>query len=633
VITPKVSFIEPIMCGVLGWIDPSLTDRDAAVRMAEPALAALRDRGPDDRGLEWGPGWILGHTRLAIIDLSRRSSQPMTIGRGRWLVYNGEIYNFRELRAELESHGARFESNGDAEVLMHALRIWGIACLERLRGMFAFALVDVERRELLLARDRYGVKPLAYEITNSGIRFASDLRALRVLPDASSSVDEEAAYLYMALGYVPAPLSIHQRVRKVRPGHYLHARWSDSGIHDLREEAYWRAGELDITPLSKGDLLPDFEARVADAVRSRLISDVTVGSLLSGGIDSTLVTSFSRELSADPVPSFTMGFDDPEFDEAPAARAIAEELGGNHHEFCLGQSGVERAFDAMASVYDEPFADSSAIPMVELSQRVAENVKVALTGDGGDETGCGYDWHRQLGRLDPLAQYDAESRQRTSRFRKRHRMAEDLALDRAAIWSAMRTGLSDAMVGILPLAPDSRRKPLSEYFREWSRDIAHVDDCYLWAGQMDLLTYVPDDLMVKADRASMSAGLELREPLLDHHLTTWLLQSPLADRFDSDRTISKVLPRRALGSRISETLLDRPKRGFTPPLAAWLAGPLAERVHDAMDRLDDGVLDPIVLPGGCTTWRDADPVVLDGNNQFVWRILCFSEWMRHAAAR
>ncbi len=627
------------MCGVLGWIDPALIDREAAIRMAEPALSLLRNRGPDDQRLDWGPGWILGHTRLSIIDLSRRSSQPMTDGRGLWLVYNGEIYNFRELRAELEASGCRFKSDGDAEVLLQALKHWGLACLERLRGMFAFALVDTERRELVLARDRYGVKPLSYEINGAGIRFASDLRTLRSLPDASREIDSESAYLYMALGYIPAPHTIRQRVRKVKPGHYVRVRWTDGGVDDVRELPYWsiRALHDDGHPADsvKGDHLVEFERRVADAVRCRLISDVPVGTLLSGGIDSTLVTSFSRELSDYALPAFTMGFDDPSFDEAPFARAIAKELGGNHHAFQMTDSDLEDVWDRMWTAYDEPFADASAIPTLLLSRRVASSVKVALTGDGGDEVGCGYEWHQALNRLDLLGTVCGEGltnsrAERMGRFRKWHRIPEGRAIDRAGIWSALRTGLSDEMLGVLPLADPLAQQPLSEYFREWSRDLSDVDDCFTWAGEMDLLTYLPDDLMVKADRASMSVGLELRSPLLDHELTTWLLRSPVSARFDHQRRLTKVPFRRSLERRVSAALLDRPKQGFTPPLAKWLAGPLAGQMADALERLNSGLLDPIVLPRGCTSWRDCDPALRDGNIDFLWRIVSFSEWSKHA---
>jgi asparagine synthase (glutamine-hydrolysing) len=216
------------------------------------------------------------------------------------------------------------------------------------------------------------------------------------------------------------------------------------------------------------------------------------------------------------------------------------------------------------------------------------------------------------------------------RFRERHRIPADRPVDRAALWCALRTRLSDEMRGDLPVVDASAHKPLSDYFREWSRDLTAVDDPLEWAGRMDLLTYVPDDLMVKSDRASMSVGLELREPLLDDRLIAWLLRSPVSERFDHERGITKVLPRRALASRISSNLLDRPKRGFTPPLDAWLAGPLAEPMEEALERLEAGRLEPIVLPRGCKSWRDRVPACEGQNRDFLWRIVCFSEWSNHA---
>jgi asparagine synthase (glutamine-hydrolysing) len=596
--------------------------------------------------MEWGEGWILGHTRLAIIDLSHRSSQPMTDGRGLWLVYNGEIYNFRELRAELAARGHTFVSQGDAEVLLHAWKEWGVGGLERLRGMFAFALLDAERRELILARDRYGVKPLAYQERGGGFRFASDLFALRALPDATTEVDPESAYLYLALGYVPAPHSIHPGVRKVRPGHYVRVRWSGGGVEEMVERPYWSpraaAGNggspasnggspaSDGGPLvgGNGDAAAEYERRASEAIGYRLISDVPVGTFLSGGIDSTLVTALGREQSPG-LPAFTMGFDDPAFDERPFARPLARHLGGNHTEFEMSDGDVRDAWSRLWSVYDEPFADCSAIPTLMLSRRVVERVKVALTGDGGDEALGGYAWHRALDRLDPAGRGYAADEARVehaARFRRHHRLPADEAIDRPALWSIIRTGLSDAMQTLLPIAEPLSHAPLSAYFRDWSRELDAAEDCIAWAGRLDLLTYLPDDLMVKADRASMSVGLELREPLLDHDLTAWCFRAPLADRFDHATGATKVMARRALERRVPRALLDRPKQGFTPPLQQWLARALAEAVPSALERLSAGDLEPLALPWGCRSWKECDPVLHDVNRDFLWRVVCFSEW-------
>jgi asparagine synthase (glutamine-hydrolysing) len=264
-----------------------------------------------------------------------------------------------------------------------------------------------------------------------------------------------------------------------------------------------------------------------------------------------------------------------------------------------------------------------------LSRFAASHVKVALTGDGGDETGCGYDWHQNLCRFDAaLAGAAPNDAARMARFRDRHRIPPARPIDRAGLWSILRTGLSDEVLGLLPLVDPRGHKPLSEYFREWSGQLDPTSDCFTWSGQMDLLTYLPDDLMVKSDRASMSVGLELREPLLDHNLTAWLLHAPASVRFDGETGKTKLPSRRFLASRLPTSLFDLPKHGFTAPLPLWLSGPLAESLNEALERLASGRLEPVVLPAGCKSWRDCDPLLKDEEMTFLWRVMCFSEWHR-----
>lgn len=627
------------MCGILGWISPVLTDRAAARHMAMHAVAALDRRGPDDSRMECGPGWLLGHTRLAILDLSDRASQPMADRQGGWLVYNGEIYNFKELREELIAQGFRFESTGDAEVLLNALRRWGPACLGRLRGMFAFGWLDTDRRELILARDRYGVKPLAYELRDDGFRFASDLFVLRQLPGSSREVDAESAYLYMGLGYVPAPHSILKGVRKVRPGHYLRLRWGN-GRFEMTEHSYWSIAQVSAAgSLDRQDgthFLEEYEKRVVETVRYRLISDVPVGSLLSGGIDSTLVTALCREQPGADIPSFTMGFEDPRVDEAPFARALARHLGGHHTEFCIGEKDVLKVWDGLWSVFDEPFADSSALPMVALCSLVAGHVKVALSGDGGDEVFCGYPWHRALDRLDKL-RVPAMLRGWTGAMAPllspslRYKASLFAQMERLDQWTFLRTGLVGETARLLPVEGVYERASFREYFREWARPLELVSDPLDWACRMELLTYLPDNLMVKADRASMSVGLELREPLLDHQLTAWCLELPMAERYDRETRESKLLARRILARRLPEKLFLRPKQGFTPPLNRWLRGPLSSFVEDALERLKGGKLAPLRLSGNFREWSECASRLNDLSQQLLWRVVCFSEWLkRHA---
>ncbi len=627
------------MCGILGWISPSLTDPKRSVQEAQPALQALRPRGPDGNGIETGKGWLLGHTRLAILDLTEKARQPMTEGQGGWLVYNGEIYNFKELREELIGLGYRFQSSGDTEVLLYAMREWGVSCLERLRGMFAFGWLDTKKQELILTRDRYGVKPLAYELRNNELRFASDLHALRLLPGASREIDSESAYLYMALGYVPSPHSILKGVKKLRPAYYLRVRWSEKGIRDVEERAYWSikqisAGE-EIGCRNGNAFLDEYENRVKESIRYRLTSDVPVGVLLSGGIDSTLITAFCRETANGKVPSFTLGFEDPKNDEAPFARAIAQQLGGQHREFYIRKENVLDTWKKLWEVYDEPFADSSAVPTVALSRLVARYVKVALTGDGGDEVFAGYPWHRALDRVSRVSAMPQFFHRAVTEiapyFSPSFRYQADIfnQEDRITQWSVLRTGLTDSRAELLPVEGAGERSHLSHYFREWAKDLETIVHPLEWACRMDLLTYLPDNLMVKSDRASMSTGLELREPLLDHQLTAWCLMLPMRSRYDSQRRRGKILPRRILEQKIPSRLLNRHKQGFTPPLGEWLQGPLRPVVNETFKQLEQGDLSPLCLPAECRDWSECAKTLNDLHQQFLWRIVCFSEWLRH----
>ncbi len=637
------------MCGILGLISSLATEPEKSKAGFRFALEALRPRGPDGKGLECGKGWLLGHTRLAILDLTEKAHQPMTDDHGGWLIYNGEIYNFKELREELTKLGYQFRSSGDTEVLLHAMREWGVSCLSRLRGMFAFGWLDSKRQELILCRDRYGVKPLAYEIKDNELRFASDLHALRRLPGASQEIDPESAYLYMALGYVPAPYSILKHVRKVKPGHYLRVNWTAGGALTISEHSYWSIQQIPVSHFAGSPglnlgyqnvgkdsyLLDGFENQITESIRYRLISDQPIGILLSGGIDSTLVTAICRGQAQSEIPSFTMGFEDPKVDEAPFARALAKQLGGQHEEFYIRESDVLKVWEKLWEIYDEPFADSSALPMAALCERVSARVKVALTGDGGDEVFAGYPWHRALDRLNHSMALPKLFRHIVAGIGTN--LGPTLQCqtnvfdqsDRVAQWSALRTGLTDASAKSLPVEEASKLPPLSAYFREWSKEIESITDPLEWACRMDLLTYLPDDLMVKADRASMSVGLELREPLLDHEMTTWCLALPIANRYDRKNRTAKLLPRGLLDRRVPKPLINRPKQGFVPPLNHWLKGPLRDVVNNALERIEHGDLLPLSLPGGCRTWPECAGKLNDFSQQFLWRIICFSEWLKH----
>lgn len=624
------------MCGILGAVGrQSVTP--AALEGVSRGLHALARRGPDGAGRQRGEDWLLGQTRLAVLDLTERAAQPMQGARGTWLVFNGEIYNFRELRRELEDRGVRFDSTGDTQVLLAALETWGLDVLPRLRGMFAFGWLDPQCRQLTLARDRYGVKPLVWERTADGVRFASDLFALDDMAGQARDIDAEQVRRFLVLGYVPAPYTIWKGPRKLRPGCYLRVQWGDKGAAEVEETAYWRLS--DIPPASEAGAeqadYARFKHELVGAVASRLISDVPVGLLLSGGVDSSLVGAAYAELPGHDIPSFTMGFDDPAMDERAPARSIATQLGLQHRDFVAEAGQVAAEFDALWRAFDEPFADASALPMLTLCRNIAQHVKVAIGGDGGDEVWCGYPWHRALARAENatracgvrgVAALGAQFT--TGQLGMKLRVLA--ANDRLGAWATLRTGLSDDMARALPI---ENGLPLTECFRDGAEAIGDVADACDWASRMDLATYLPDDLMVKADRASMHFGLELREPLLDHGFTAFGIGLPVSARFDRATGQGKRFARRYLAERFSQRAYERPKQGFTPPLKAWLDGPLAERKRRTIADLEAGRLAPLMLPAGMRSWDECATRLDDRHAQFLWRVMCFAGWLDASKAR
>jgi asparagine synthase (glutamine-hydrolysing) len=567
------------------------------------------------------------------MDLTERASQPMQDECGSWIVFNGEIYNFKELRRELEANGTRFRSTGDTEVLLAALAQWGLAALQRFRGMFAFGWIDPDRKEMILARDRYGVKPLVWERTADGVRFASDLFALDTMAGGTRSrvIDQEQVQRYLMLGYVPAPYTIWKGPRKLLPGHYLRVRWSSNGAADIEERSYWKLSDIPIASEEMtGKPFDTFTEELREAVCLRRISDVPVGLLLSGGIDSSLVAAACAELPGSHVPSFTMGFEDVASDERPFALAVAEKLKLCNENFRTTEDEIAAAFDETWHAFDEPFADSSALPTLILCREIRKRVKVAIGGDGGDEVWCGYPWHRALSRTERVFMIPFGIRRfagvvgRAGDVRWRNKARLLAAPDRLGAWAALKTGLSDEMAKFLPIA--TRPLPVRECFTDGADRVGAVPDPLDWACRMDLATYLPDDLMVKADRASMRVGLELREPLLDHVFTSWGLTVPVHMRFDSKTGKGKIFARRYLSERIPGASFDRPKQGFTPPLHKWLNGPLKHRMLHALTDLEAGHLAPLALPPGQKSWADCAEKLSDHHLQFLWRIICFSGW-------
>jgi asparagine synthase (glutamine-hydrolysing) len=568
------------MCGIAGLIR-AVTPAGARplVEVARSMAGVLIHRGPDDAGAWESPdGSIaLAHRRLSILDLSPLGRNPMPWDGGRlWITFNGEVYNFVELRAELEREGCTFRSRTDTEVILAAYDRWGTACVQRLAGMFAFALWDEPRARLWLVRDRLGKKPLYYSERDGALAFASELKALLADPSFPRGIDRQAVALYLRYGHVPAPLSIYAAARKLPPGH-------DAIFENgrLQVRRYWnpRAFLRQHDDISDEDAERQLEGLLATAVRQRMIADVPLGAFLSGGIDSSLVAALMREQSSSAVRTFTIRFDRKEFDEADHAAAVARHLGTDHEEeTCSGQQLVD-AIDRMPVLYDEPFGDSSAIPTLLLARMARRHVTVALAGDGGDELFFGYPRYAHyansswiLGLPRPIRRAGALFARRLPTRRLR-RIADVLRDDESDPYGRFigwfTREQAEEVVGIPALGA-----PLYEEMRDGLERVSAAERPPL----LDLVSYLPDDILTKVDRASMAVALEVRAPLLDHRVVEFALGLPL--RLKRRGGTNKWLLRRILDKRVPRRLIDRPKMGFGVPLDDWFRGPLRQRMDD-----------------------------------------------------
>lgn len=578
------------MCGFVGYaaerIDPETLERMSG---------ALRHRGPDGDGLWWCPERrvALAHRRLAIVDLSAAGHQPMSDGSGRvWIVFNGEIYNHRELRSELTARGHVFRSRCDTEVLVEAYRTWGEECLSRLNGMFAFALYDQDRRRIFLARDRAGEKPLYYGRLDGRFVFASELKALMADPTLPRRLDPSALASYLAWGYVPGEQSMLRDVRKLAPAHAA-SYGVDGG--DLRVWRYWTLPELDPQAAAADDeeLEEEAEALLTDAVRRQLVADVPVGILLSGGLDSSLVTAVAVRVSSAPVRTFTVTFPGHgAYDEAAHARRVARHFGTEHTELVAEADCLEE-LPELARCYDEPFADSSLVPTFLLSRQIREHATVALGGDGGDELFGGYTPYREM--------------QRPARGPRALRRAAAAVAGRLPLGLRGRNALlAGGFDGVERLSYphvffDARsRRRLLRPARDAGLaidDDVEAERAALYARRGSLLSqatatdfsvYLPDDILVKVDRASMAVSLEIRAPWLDYRLCE-LAFGRVPDRLKATAQATKILPKRLARRLLPEDHQIERKQGFSIPLAKWLRGPwggfVEETLREAEPRL------------------------------------------------
>jgi asparagine synthase (glutamine-hydrolysing) len=643
------------MCGIAGFLDPKRRSGDNALKARAAGMAgALRHRGPDDQGVwvDAEAGVALSHTRLSIIDLSSAGAQPMLSGSGRFVLsYNGEVYNAGELRAELERAGHSFRGHSDTEVIVEGFAEWGVRpTVERLIGMFAFAVFDRNKRSLTVGRDRLGIKPVYWGRANGRIVFASELKAFAALPSFAPEIDRQALAAYLCTGYVPAPSSIYQGIAKLEPGTLLEV----DANGDTRGERFWSL--LDVAERGQASLLDGsqveasdrLEALLGDAVRRRMVADVPLGVFLSGGIDSSLVTALMQANSARPVRSFSIGFHEEGFDEAKAAKAVAAHLGTDHTELYVTAAEAQAVIPKLPAIYDEPFADSSQIPTFLVSEMTRKHVTVALSGDGGDELFAGYNRYGQGLRV----------------ARTLQRLPRSLRACLASTIGALPVDQLDRVLALLPGSvrpsyPGHKLKKLAQvldqdeggYYRSlitpWAKawelvrgahapaqlslgeDVrGRFGDAASWMQYMDSITYLPDDILTKVDRASMAVSLEARVPLLDHRVAefAWALPQQLKLRGGT----GKWLLRQVLYKHVPKALVERPKAGFTIPLGRWLKGPLRDWAGDLLNpsaMAQAGYLDPAPIQ---EKW--AEHQAGKGNwEHFLWNVLMFEAWRREYA--
>lgn len=609
----------------------------------------ITHRGPDDTGV-WVDGDVgiaLAHRRLSILDLSPAGHQPMTSASGRWvLAFNGEVYNHLELRSELDAKGAVpvWRGHSDTETLLAAIETWGPeAALRRSVGMFAIALWDRQGRELWLARDRLGEKPLYYGWQSDTFLFGSELHALRAHPAFTAGINRGSLVLLLRHNYVPAPYSIHSGIHKLPPGHWLRL---GSDRRDAEPVAYWSLAEV----AERGTAAPftgsDEQAvdRLAElmgaSVRGQMVADVPLGALLSGGIDSTLVTALMQLQATQPVRTFTIGFDERAYDEAVHARTVAKHLGTDHTELRLTGADALALVPRLPAMYDEPFADSSQLPTHLVMQLARQHVTVALSGDGGDEFFSGYNRYflgpklwRRVGWM-PVPLRDALFRLAPAlphalRARLGAAQADDKLHKLARVFSGYRiTGIDDLYCGLVSewsdagdMVVDGRVPPnLLDDRNRWPR----LSDPVARMMALDGLTYLPDDILVKVDRAAMAVSLETRAPFLDRDVVEFAWSLPMAMKLRDGR--GKWILRQLLDRHVPRELVERPKMGFGIPLDDWLRGPLrdwAEALLDEGRLRREGYLQPEPI-------REAWKQHQGGQASFgyrLWSVLMFQAWL------
>jgi asparagine synthase (glutamine-hydrolysing) len=536
----------------------------------------IRHRGPDDDGYYTAPGIALGMRRLSIIDVAGGRQPIQNESRDVTIVFNGEIYNHRVLRAGLIARGHQYRTRSDTETIVHLYEERGDAVVDELRGMFAFAIWDTRRQRLLLARDRLGIKPLYYRETPDGIAFGSELQCLSALPGFSRELDADAVAWYLALGYVPDPRCVFRGVRKLPPGHVL--TWDrDRGVNVSR---YWTPVRAERTGLTERDAVAELRRLIEESVAIHLESEVPLGAFLSGGLDSSTVVAAMCKLAAGRVQTFSIGFDEEEFNEAPYAAEVARVLGTQHTELIV-RPDADELVDGVLTGFDEPFADSSALPTYLVSELARRTVTVALSGDGGDELFGGYTRYRQTidrGTLPGLlrAPLGALARLLPHGAYGRNRLIDAARSQRGRYTATVASPLAIAEGGVAAAGVAEGMPPFERYL-DAPFDASDGRDFMTQMTLVDMLTYLPGDILTKVDRTTMKVSLEARVPLLDHVLAEFAVSLPSALKLRDG--CGKWILRRAAEGLVPPAALRPGKRGFSVPLAGWFRGPLRHRLE------------------------------------------------------
>lgn len=601
--------------------------------------------GPDDEGLyvDTSAGLALGHRRLTIIDLTKTGHQPMSMHDGRFTItYNGEVYNYPEIRRDLETQGFRFTGSSDTEVVLNAFAAWGPECVEKFIGMFAFAIWDSYGKVLYLFRDRMGVKPLFYYNKNGTFAFASELKALHAGLGSDLAIDETSLGEFLHYGYISAPRSIYRNTYKLEPGCWI----SISSDHAIEKHRYWTypgAGRKSFTSYNENTLIDQLEEIMIDSFSKRLIADVPVGVFLSGGIDSSLVTAILAKHTNTPIKTFTIGFHEKNYDESAWACKIAQHLGTEHTSEIVTPDHAKKILPLWPEIYDEPFGDISGIPTTIVSQMTRQHVKVSLSADGGDELFCGYHRYWVMNNLNRfLTPFPAALPRLAGKIMgslgsdKVAVMAQaypKLRLpaikDRMRKFQAVLDHWQGTASGAYPFAvgywlPHEIRMLTGSYTDQRTTIDSFGNNLLDAMMQWDLRHYLPDDILTKVDRATMYASLEGRDPFLDHRIVEFSATLPLKMKY-KDRTMKYIL-KKLLGRYLPTELFDRPKQGFAVPIYSWLHDDLMELVemHLNPDTLrNQNYIDPNLVEKTITEFRTKNGSIAVDR---IWLLLVFMMW-------